>query len=192
MLYRIRYEDENVRCVAQNIQCRIRFVIYVIVCEPWNIVCYIRHPMSNIRYKLWHRMSKHTISYDQRIKCRNTISYVLTNYIVTYNIVCQNIRYRMPCHHYKISYVSHTISYVGKNPDEGLVSEDLKRVGAHKPLGQKHTAWIRTGYLSLIKCNALTTEQRLQIRHIIIRNIAVYVVELQKNKIMPIFGWMID
>ena len=32
---------------------------------------------------------------------------------------------------------------------EGLVSEDLKRVGALKPLGQKHTVWNRTGNLSL-------------------------------------------
>ena len=32
----------------------------------------------------------------------------------------------------------------------GFDSEDLKRVGAHSPLGQKHTAWIRTGNLSVI------------------------------------------
>ncbi len=88
MRYLIRYEDENVRCVAQNIRCCIRFVIYDIVCEQCDIVCYIRHPMSNIRYrKLQHRMSKHTISYDPRIRCRNTISYVLTYDIVTYDIV---------------------------------------------------------------------------------------------------------
>ncbi len=37
---------------------------------------------------------------------------------------------------------------------EGLVS-----VGALKPLGQKHTVWIRTG--NLTKCTALTTEPRL-------------------------------
>ena len=32
----------------------------------------------------------------------------------------------------------------------GFDSEDLKRVGAHSPLGQKHTAWIRTGNLPVI------------------------------------------
>ncbi len=106
MRYHKRYEDENVRCVAQDIRCRIRFVIYDIVCDQCDIVCYIRHPMSNIRYrKLRHRMSNHTISYDLRIRCHNTISYVLTNDIVTYDIVCQKhtisyahvtiIRYRM-------------------------------------------------------------------------------------------------
>ena len=41
---------------------------------------------------------------------------------------------------------------------EGLASEDLKRVGALMPLGQKRAVWIRTGNLSLIKRNALTTE----------------------------------
>ncbi len=54
---------------------------------------------------------------------------------------------------------------------------------AHKQPRQKHTAWIRTGNLSLIKHNALTTEPQLQIRHIMIRTIAVYVVELQKTKL---------
>jgi hypothetical protein len=66
-----------------------------------------------------------------------------------------------------------------------LVSEDLKSVGAPKPLGQKHTAWIRTGNLSLIKRNALTTEPRLQTGHNIVRNIAVYEVEMQKRKLQP-------
>ncbi len=61
----------------------------------------------------------------------------------------------------------------------GLVSKDLKRVGAHMPLGQKHTAWIRTGNLWHIKSNTLTTEPRRQIWHIMIQNIAVYVVELE-------------
>ena len=32
----------------------------------------------------------------------------------------------------------------------GFDSEDLKRVGAHSPLRQKHTAWIRTGNLPVI------------------------------------------
>ncbi len=49
---------------------------------------------------------------------------------------------------------------------DGLGSEDLKSVGASLPLGQKHTVWIRTGNLSLTKRNALTTEPRMQIRHI--------------------------
>ena len=66
---------------------------------------------------------------------------------------------------------------------EGLASEDLKRVGALMPLGQKRAVWIRTGNLSLIKHNALTTEPWLRIWDINCRNIAVYVVELQKRKL---------
>ena len=46
---------------------------------------------------------------------------------------------------------------------EGLASEDLKRVGALVPLGQKRAVWIRTGNLSLVKRNALTIEPRLHI-----------------------------
>ena len=42
-------------------------------------------------------------------------------------------------------------------------SEDLKRVRVLSPLGQKHTAWIRTSNLPVVKRNALTTEPRLQI-----------------------------
>ena len=42
-------------------------------------------------------------------------------------------------------------------------SEDLKSVGAPLPLEQKHTVWIRTGNLQLIKRTALTTEPRMQI-----------------------------
>ena len=44
-------------------------------------------------------------------------------------------------------------------------SEDLKSVCALSPLGQKHTAWIRTGNLPVVKRNTLTltTEPRLQI-----------------------------
>ena len=68
---------------------------------------------------------------------------------------------------------------------EGLVSEDLKRVGALKPLGQKHTVWNRTGNLSLAKRTALTTEPRLQTGHNIFRNIAVDEVEMQKRKLQP-------
>ena len=64
---------------------------------------------------------------------------------------------------------------------EGLVSEDLKRVGALKPLGQKHTVWFRTGNLSLAKRTALTTEPRLRTGHNKCRNIAVYEVEMQKR-----------
>ena len=41
---------------------------------------------------------------------------------------------------------------------EGLASEDLKRVGALTPLGQKHTAWIGTGNLSVMKRTAPATE----------------------------------
>ncbi len=41
---------------------------------------------------------------------------------------------------------------------EGLVSKDLKRVGALVPLGQKRTVWIRTCNLFLTKRTALTTE----------------------------------
>ena len=68
---------------------------------------------------------------------------------------------------------------------EGLVSKDLKleSVGALKPLGQKHTTWIRTGNLSLTKCNTPTTESRLQTGYIISRNIAVYEIEMQKRKL---------
>jgi hypothetical protein len=46
---------------------------------------------------------------------------------------------------------------------EGLASEDLKRVGALVPLGQKRAVWIRTGNLSLLKRTALTIEPRLHI-----------------------------
>ena len=53
------------------------------------------------------------------------------------------------------------------------------------PLGQKRAVWIRTGNLSLIKRNALTTEPWLHIWDINCRNIAVYVVELQKRKLQP-------
>ncbi len=44
-------------------------------------------------------------------------------------------------------------------------SEDLKRLRALSPLGQKHTAWIRTGNLPIVQRNDLTTEPRLQIWH---------------------------
>ncbi len=63
----------------------------------------------------------------------------------------------------------------------GLASEDLKRAGALTPLGQKHTGWIWTGILPLIKRNALTTEPQLLILDGKIWNIAVYEVELQKK-----------
>jgi len=63
----------------------------------------------------------------------------------------------------------------------GLASEDLKRAGALTPLGQKHTGWIWTGNLPLIKRNALTTEPQLLILDGKIWNIAVYEVELQKK-----------
>ena len=68
---------------------------------------------------------------------------------------------------------------------EGLVSEDLKSVGAPKPPGQKHTTLIRTGNLSLTKRNALTIEPRLQTGHNVVRNIVVYEVEMQKRKLQP-------
>jgi len=52
-------------------------------------------------------------------------------------------------------------------------SEDLKRLRALSPLGQKHTAWIRTGNLPIVQRNDLTTEPRLQIWHIKMRIIAI-------------------
>jgi hypothetical protein len=52
---------------------------------------------------------------------------------------------------------------VWERDHDGFGSEDLKGVGAPLPLGQKHTFWIRTGNLSLMKSNALTTEPRMQI-----------------------------
>jgi hypothetical protein len=42
-------------------------------------------------------------------------------------------------------------------------SEDLKSVGAPLPLEQKHTVWIRTGNLWLLKRNTLTIEPRMRI-----------------------------
>ncbi len=45
--------------------------------------------------KLRHRVSKHTILYVPSIRCCITISYVLTYDIAIYDIVCQNIWYRM-------------------------------------------------------------------------------------------------
>ncbi len=90
------YEDNNILCVAHNIQCCIRFVINDIVCGTCNILCYIRHRTSDIRYcKLQHHISKHTIYYVQRTRCCNTILYVLIYDIATYDIVCQNILYCM-------------------------------------------------------------------------------------------------
>ena len=40
------------------------------------------------------------------------------------------------------------------------MSEDLKRAGTLTPLGQKHTAWIRTGNLPIVQRNRddLTTD----------------------------------
>ncbi len=55
----------------------------------------------------------------------------------------------------------------------GSKLEDLKSVGVPLPQGQKHTAWIRTGNLSLPKSNALTTEPRLQNWHVKLRFIAI-------------------
>ena len=52
-------------------------------------------------------------------------------------------------------------------------SEDLKRLRALQPLGQKHTFWIRTGNLPIVQRNVLTTEPRLQIWHIKMRIIAI-------------------
>ncbi len=45
-------------------------------------------------------------------------------------------------------------------------SEDLKRLRALSPLGQKHAFRIWTGNLPIVHRNALTTEPRLQIWHI--------------------------
>ncbi len=42
-------------------------------------------------------------------------------------------------------------------------SEDLKRLRALSPLGQKHAFWNRTGNLPIVQRNVLTTEPRLQI-----------------------------
>ncbi len=52
-------------------------------------------------------------------------------------------------------------------------SEDLKRLCALSPLGQKHTFWIWTGNLPIVQRNNLTTEPRLQIWHIKMRIIAI-------------------
>jgi hypothetical protein len=53
----------------------------------------------------------------------------------------------------------------GRMERESLASEDLKRIGALVPLGQKRAVWIRTGNLSLLKRTALTRtiEPRLHI-----------------------------
>ena len=52
-------------------------------------------------------------------------------------------------------------------------SEDLKRLRALSPLGQKHAFWNRTGNLPIVQRNVLTTEPRLQIWHIKMRIIAI-------------------
>jgi len=52
-------------------------------------------------------------------------------------------------------------------------SEDLKRLRALSPLGQKHAFWNRTGNLPIVQRNDLTTEPRLQIWHIKMRIIAI-------------------
>jgi hypothetical protein len=44
-------------------------------------------------------------------------------------------------------------------------SEDIKRFGAPTPQGQKHTVWNRTGNLLSARRSDLTTEPRLQTRH---------------------------
>ena len=50
MRHRIRYEDENVRCVVYNIRCRIRFVTYDIVCGTCDIVGYMRLSFTSYSY----------------------------------------------------------------------------------------------------------------------------------------------
>ncbi len=52
-------------------------------------------------------------------------------------------------------------------------SEDLKRLLALSPLGQKHAFWNRTSNLPIVQRNVLTTEPRLQIWHIKMRIIAI-------------------
>jgi hypothetical protein len=42
-----------------------------------------------------------------------------------------------------------------------LASEEIKRISALTPLGQKGTVWIRTGNLSITKRNALTIQPTL-------------------------------
>ncbi len=52
-------------------------------------------------------------------------------------------------------------------------SEDLKRLCALMPLGQKHAFWIRIGNLPIVQRNVLTTEPRPQIWHIKVWIIAI-------------------
>ncbi len=60
-------------------------------------------------------------------------------------------------------------------------SEDLKRLRALSPLGQKHAFWIWTGNLSIVQRNDLTTEPRLQIWQIKTRIIAIVKSNCIKN-----------
>ncbi len=52
-------------------------------------------------------------------------------------------------------------------------SEDLKRLRALSPLGQKHAFWIWIGNLPIVQRNVLTTEPRPQIWHIRVWIIAI-------------------
>jgi hypothetical protein len=62
-----------------------------------------------------------------------------------------------------------------------LGSEDLKSIGAPLPLEQKHTVWIRTGTISLVERNALTTEPRMQIWHVEMWIIAIIKSDCKKK-----------
>ena len=95
---RIRYEDENIRCVVHNIRCRIRFVTYDIVCATCDIVCYIRCRTSDIRYrKLRYRMSRgYDVVYRYRMSGR-AISYMydIARHITIIRYRMSDIQYRM-------------------------------------------------------------------------------------------------
>ncbi len=65
-------------------------------------------------------------------------------------------------------------------------SEDLKRLRALSPLGQKHAFWIWTGNLPIVQRNDLITEPRLQIWHIKMRIMAIIKSNCKKNS-QP--GW---
>ncbi len=71
-----------------------------------------------------------------------------------------------------------------------LGSEDLKSVGAPLPLEQKHTVWIRTGNLSLIKRNALTIEPRMRIWHVEMWIIAIIKSNYKKKFITRKTCWI--
>jgi hypothetical protein len=93
MRHRIRYETENVRCVAQNVRCRIRYATN-------------RHCTWNMRHRMLHHGIRNRTSdvryrtlrystfrgFNVVLRYRMSGRTILVSYV--YDIVRPNIRYR--------------------------------------------------------------------------------------------------